>query len=81
MRRFLPALIVLAGLLFPAAPAEARSRGPADPSLTAEEKRRETGELLVLIIIAGTIGTTVVIQGAREFTACLPARRAVDYDD
>ena len=86
MRRFLPALIVLAGLFLLPDPAQARTaRNTAEPPLSAEERRHELGELLVLAILAGGIGILAVIQGAREFWACLPTRRPVylddDYDD
>jgi hypothetical protein len=85
MRRFLPALIVLAGLFLLPDPAEARTRRPSiDPPLSAEERRHELGEMLVLAILAGGLGLLALIQGVREFRACLPGRRAVyldDYDD
>ena len=83
MRRFLSALIlILAGLLFLPAAAHARTyRSAAEPLKSTEEKRRETGEFLVLLILAGGLGTFVVIQGFREFRACLPRRQPVSLDD
>ena len=82
MRRFLPALILsLAGLLCRATPAPAASQA-LEPPLSKEERRRQTGEFLVLLIIAGCVGTVVVIQGAREFWACVPRdRRPINLDD
>lgn len=86
MPRFLPALIVLAGLLALPAAAEARTRySPAERPLSAEERRHEWGELLILGMLAGGIGMLAVYQGARELWACLPGHRAAvqldDYDD
>jgi hypothetical protein len=86
MRRFLPALIVLAGLFLLPDPAEARTPRPGvEPPLSAEERRHELGELLVLAILSGGLGLLALIQGVREFWACLPSRRPVylddDYDD
>jgi hypothetical protein len=81
MRRLLPALIVLAGLLVLPDPAQARTRYPADPPLSAEQRRHELGELLVLAILAGGIGLLALIQGVREFRASLPGRPAVQLDD
>jgi hypothetical protein len=81
MCRFLSALIVLTGLFLMPDPAQAGSRSPGDPPLTAEERRQETGELLVVCILAGGIGTVVLIQGIREFVACLPRRRHVNLND
>jgi hypothetical protein len=83
MRRLLPALIVLAGLFLTPDPVQARS--PGDPPLSAEQRRHELGELLVLAILAGGIGLLALIQGVREFRACLPSRKPAylddDYDD
>jgi len=85
MRRFLPALIVLAGLFLLPDPAQARTpRSGAELPMSAEERRHELGELLVLAILSGGLGLLALIQGAREFWACLPTRRPVyldDYDD
>ena len=83
MRRFLSVLILsVAGLLCLAGSVDAGSRYSPDPPPSAAEKRRQLGEFLVLILIAGGIGTLVVIQGARELWACLPrGRRPVDLDD
>ena len=84
MPRFLPALIVLAGLFLLPNVAEAR-RLPADPPLSAAERKRQWGEILVLGMLAGAIGVTVVVKGTREFIACLPKGRQYhpddDYDD
>lgn len=83
MFRFLPALIViLAGLFLLPDLAHARTRQTsAEAALAAEESRRETGELLVLILLALGIGTAVVIQGVREFVTCLPRSRPIYLDD
>jgi hypothetical protein len=83
MRRFLSALILsLAGLLCLAAPAGAVSRYSPEPPQSAEEKKRQLGEFIVLLMIAGGIGTLVIIQGSRELWACLPrGRRPVNLDD
>jgi hypothetical protein len=82
MRRFLSALILsMVGLLCLAAPAPAASHA-LEPPVSKQEKRRQTGEYIVLLIIAGCVGTVVVIQGAREFRACIPRdRRPVNLDD
>lgn len=83
MRRFLSALILsVAGLLNLAGSAEAGSRHAPDAQVSADEKHRQLGEFLVLILIAGGIGTLVVIQGARELWGCLARdRRPVNLDD
>lgn len=87
MRRFLSALILVAGLLvLPDSAAAQSGRSYKEPPPSAEERKRQWGELLVLGLIAGSIGLLVVMQGAREFMACLPkGRRPVrlddDYDD
>ena len=77
MRRFLPALIVaLAGLLLLPAPTPAQGRGSyPDRRLSAEERQRQWGEMLLLGLLAGGIGATVLVKGTREFVACLPRRR------
>ena len=77
MRRFLPALIVaLAGLLFLPAPTRAQGRGSyPDRPLSVEERKRQWGEMLILGMLAGGIGMTVVVKGTREFVACLPKGR------
>lgn len=85
MYRFLPALIVLlAGLLL--LPGVAAAQGGRsyenNRSLSKEERKRDWGELLLLGLVAGGIGVVVVMQGAREFMACLPkSRRPVNLDD
>ena len=88
MCRFLPALIViLAGLLFLPAPVQAQGGRSYENNrpLSKEERKREWGELLLLGLVAGGIGFVVVMQGAREFFACLPRTRGPvnldDYDD
>jgi hypothetical protein len=83
MRRFLFALILsFVGLVCLPGWAEAGSRHAPDAPPSAEEKHRQLGEFLVLLLIAGGIGALVVIQGARELWACLPrGRRPVDLDD
>ena len=84
MRRFLPVLIVvLAGLLLlPGVAAAQGGRSSADRTLAKEERKREWGELLLLGLVAGGIGVVVVMQGAREFLACLPkGRKPVNLDD
>jgi hypothetical protein len=87
MRRLLPALIVVAGLFLLPDPARARApyTPPAEPPPSADERRHELGELLVLAVLAGGIGVLALIQGVREFRACLPSRKPVylddDYDD
>jgi hypothetical protein len=80
MRRFLSCLILtIAGLLFLAVPAASQA---AEPPVSKEEKRRQTGEYVLLLLIAGCVGTIVVIQGAREVRACIPRdRRPVNLDD
>jgi hypothetical protein len=83
MRRFFCALILsAAGLLSGTGSADAHGRRYSEDPPSAQEKRRQLGEFLVLILIAGGVGTVVVIQGARELWACLPrGRRPVDLDD
>ena len=83
MPRFLPALIVLAGLFLLPAPARAAGRHPsADRAAAAQKGRRDLGELLVVGLLAGGIGILVVVQGVREFLACLPrGRQPVSLDD
>jgi hypothetical protein len=82
MRRFLPALIVLAGLLSLPTVADAQSRGShVEPALSTQERRREWGEMLVLAMIAGGIGTLVLVKGIREFVACMPKRRRYQPDE
>lgn len=82
MRRFLSYLILtLAGLLCLTAPAPAASQA-GELAVSKEEKRRQTGEFIVLLIIAGCVGTVVVIQGTRELRACFTGdRRPVNLDD
>ena len=76
MRRFLPALIVLAGLLLLPASTPAQGRGSSgDRSLATVERQRQWGEMLILGLLAGGIGTMVVVKGTREFVACLPKGR------
>jgi hypothetical protein len=80
--RFLPALIVLAGLACLPAPTLAQGgRSPADPPLSAAERKRQWGELLLLGCLAGGIGVTVLVRGTREFIACLPKGRRYHPDD
>ena len=83
MRRFLPALIVLAGLFLMPGVAGARPSS-ADRPRSAEQRQREWGEMLLLGMLAGGIGLTALVKGIREFTACLPRGRRYhpdDYDD
>jgi hypothetical protein len=76
MRRFLPALIVVvAGLLSLPGPTLAQGRSHDDRPVSVAERKRRWGEMLVLGIIAGGIGATVVVKGTREFVACLPKGR------
>ena len=77
MRRFLSILIlILAGLMFVPAPTLAQGRGSSSDRIQSiQEQKREWGEMLVLGLIAGGIGLTVLLKGTREFIACLPKRR------
>ena len=79
MRRFLPVLIVLAGLLCLPAVADAQSRG--ERAVSTQERKREWGEMLLLAMIAGGIGTLVLVKGIREFVACMPKRRRYQAEE